>query len=35
MKSARKIHPWERIFVGWDEFSEEESSLEDNFNLQG
>ena len=21
MKSARENHPWERIFVGWDEIS--------------
>ena len=31
MKSARKNHPWERIFAGRDEISREESSLEENF----
>ena len=30
MKSARKNHPWERIFIHRDEISEEESSLEEN-----
>ena len=30
MKSARKNHPWERIFIRRDEISEEESSLEEN-----
>ena len=31
MKSARKNHPWERIFIRRDEISEEESSLGENF----
>ena len=31
MQSARKNHPWERIFVGRDAISEEESSLGENF----
>ena len=35
MKSAEMNHLWERIFVGRDEISEEESSLEDIFNPQG
>ena len=35
MKSAEMNHLWKRIFVGRDEFSGEESSLEDIFNLQG
>ena len=30
MKSAEKNHPWERIFIGRDEISEEESSPEEN-----
>ena len=35
MKSAGKNHPWKRIFVGRDEISEGESSLEENFYPQG
>ena len=35
MKSAGKIHPWKRIFVGRDEISREESSLEEDFCPQG
>ena len=35
MKSTRKNHPWERIFVGRDEISEEESSLGEDFDPQG
>ena len=35
MKSARKNHPWERIFIRRDEISEEESSLGENFYPQG
>ena len=35
MKSAGMNHPWKRIFVGRDEFSEEESSLGENFDPQG
>ena len=31
MKSARENHPWERIFAGRDEISEEESSLREIF----
>ena len=30
MKSARKNHPWKRIFADRDEISEEESSSEEN-----
>ena len=35
MKSAGKNHPWERIFIGRDEISGRESSLRENFYLQG
>ena len=35
MKSARKNHPWERIFIRKDEISEEESSLREIFYPQG
>jgi len=35
MKSARENHLWERIFVGKDEISGEESSLEEDFYPQG
>ena len=35
MKSARENHLWERIFVGKDEISGEESSLRENFYPQG
>ena len=36
MKSVGKNHPhWERIFVGKDEISGEESSLEEDFYPQG
>jgi len=35
MKSARENHPWERIFAGRDEISEEESSLREIFYPQG
>ena len=31
MKSARKNHPWERIFIGRDEISGEESSRKEIF----
>ena len=35
MKSARKNHPWEKTFVRRDEISGEESSLREDFCLQG
>jgi len=35
MKSAGKNHPWERFFIGGDEMSGEESSLEKIFCWQG
>ena len=35
MKSVEKDHPWERIFIGRDEMSEEESSLREIFYPQG
>lgn len=35
MKSARENHLWERIFVGKEEISGEESSLEEDFYPQG
>jgi len=35
MKSARKNHPWERIFVGRDAISREESSRREIFYPQG
>ena len=35
MKSARKDHPWERIFIRRDEISEEGSSLREDFYPQG
>ena len=35
MKSARKNHPGERIFIGRDAISEEESSLGENSYPQG
>ena len=35
MKQARKNHPWKRFFIHRDETSEEESSLEEDFYLQG
>ena len=35
MKQARKNHLWERILIGRDETSEEESSLREIFYPQG
>ena len=35
MKLTGKNHLWKRIFVGRDEISGEESSLEENFYPQG
>ena len=31
MKFARKNHPWKKIFIGRDESTGEESSLEEDF----
>ena len=35
MKFAKKNHPREIFFIGRDEISEEESSLEEDFHRQG
>jgi len=35
MKLAGENHPWERNFIGRDEISRRESSLREDFHLEG